>query len=146
MSTEELKAKITRAMDKVYNKGNLNVVDETAAANFVLHNSPFPDVVGREAYKQYITGLRATLTGLHMTFDEVIGEGNTTVARWTLRGTHTGQLPSLPVPPTGKQVTITGCVVTHWAEGRMVEHWNHVNYLGMLLQLGVIPSMGKAGG
>jgi predicted ester cyclase len=146
MSTEELKAKITRAMEEVYNRGNLNVVDETAAANLVFHNPPFPDVVGREAYKQYIGGVRAAFSGLHITFDEVIGEGNTTVARWTLRGTHTGQSPSLPFPPTGKQVTITGCIMTHWAEGRLVEHWNHVNYLGMLQQLGVIPSTAKTGG
>ncbi|MDH4267218.1 MAG: ester cyclase, partial [Deltaproteobacteria bacterium] len=75
MSTEELKAKITRALEEVYNKGNLNVVDETAATNLVFHNPPFPDVVGREAYKQYITGARAAYSGLHITFDEVIGEG-----------------------------------------------------------------------
>jgi predicted ester cyclase len=146
MTTEELKAKITRAMDEVYNKGNLDVVDDTAAASLVVHNPPFPDVVGREAYKQYITGFRAVYSGLHMTFDEVIGERNTTVVRWTLRGTHTGQSLTFPIPPTGKQVTITGCLITHWAEGRVVEHWIHGNYLGVLQQLGVIPSMGKAGG
>ncbi len=145
MSTEELKAKIIRAMEEVYNKGNLNVVDETAATNLVLHNSPFADVVGREAYKQYITGLRAAYSGLHLTFDEVIGQGDTTVARWTLRGKHTGQSPSLPIPPTGKQVTITGCLVTHWVDGRVVEHWNHVDNLGLLQQLGVVPPIGKRG-
>jgi len=132
-------------MDEVYNKGNLDAVDDTAAANEVLHNSPFPDLVGREAHKQYVAGLRATYSGLHMTFDEVTGEGDTTVVRWTLRGTHTGQSPTLPIPPTGRQVTITGCLVTHWVEGRAVEHWNHVDYLGLLQQLGVVPPMGRRG-
>jgi len=130
-------------LDEVYNKGNLDAVDDTAAANEVLHNSPFPDLVGREAHKQYVAGLRAAYSGLHMAFGEAIGEGNTTVVRWTLRGTHTGQSPTFPIPPTGKQVTITGCLVTHWVEGRAVEHWNHVDYLGLLQQLGAVPPMGK---
>jgi len=143
MSTEELKAKINRALDEVYNKGNLSVVDDTASESLVLHNPPFPDLVGREAYKQYITGVRAAYPDLQLTFDELIGEAETTVARWTLRGTHLGKSPTLPIPPTGKRVIIKGCLMTHSVEGRAAEHWNHIDYLGMLQQLGGVPAMGK---
>ncbi len=145
MSTEELKSKIARAIDEVYNKGNWGVIDEITAADEVLHNLPFPNLLGREAHKQYVAGIRCAYPDLHLTLDDVIGEGNTTVVRWTLRGTHTGQSPTLPIPPTGKPVTITGCLVTHWIEGRAVEHWNHVDYLGLLQQLGVVPPLGKRG-
>ena len=145
MSAEELKAKISHAMDEAYNKGNLQLVDDTVAPNLVYHNRPFPDVLGCDGYKQYIAGLRAAYSDLHITFDEIIGEGNTTVARWTLRGVHTGQSPSVRIPPTGKQVTLTGCLFSHWENGRVIEHWNHVDYLGMLQQLGIFPPPGKSG-
>jgi len=40
MSTEELKAKINRALDEVYNKGNLSVVDDTASENLIYALKP----------------------------------------------------------------------------------------------------------
>ena len=143
MSTEELKAKIVHALDELYNQGNLNVVDEEGAADVVFHTPPFPDRVGREAHKEYVAGLRAAYSDMHATFEEVIGEGNTTVARWTLRGVHTGQSPTLPMAPTGEAVTIRACTVSHWVEGQAVEHWNFIDYFGVMQQLGVVPPRGK---
>jgi predicted ester cyclase len=145
MSTEELKAKIRRFMEESYNKGNLGVVDEDCVADFVYHTPPFPDFQGTEAYKQFVAGVRNAYSGVHITVDEVIVEGDTTVFRWTLRGTHTGQSPTIRIPPTGKPVTMTGCGVVHSVGGKYVDSWNYGDYLGLLQQLGVVPSPGRGG-
>jgi predicted ester cyclase len=70
----------------------------------------------------------------------VIAKGDKVVTRWTARGTHKGGLQG--IPPTGKQLTVTGIVIERLSNGKRVEGWSNFDALGMLQQLGVIPSMG----
>jgi predicted ester cyclase len=58
-------------------------------------------------------------------------EGDTTAWWWTWRAKHTGQSPNLPIPATGKGVTLVGCNVSHWANGKIVEEWEYSDYLGL---------------
>jgi len=44
------------------------------------------------------------------------------------------------VPPTGMQVTITGTTILQIVGGECVEEWPQANMLGMMQQLGVIPT------
>ena len=69
-----------------------------------------------------------------------IAEGDKVVARVTIRGTHQGMFMS--IPPTGKHVTSTGIEIYRIAGGRVVEHWNSYDDLGLLQQLGAVPSIG----
>ena len=142
MSAEELKAKFKRILDEAWLEGNLDALDELYADDFVYHNAPFPDIEGLEASKQDIMGSRSAFPDLRWTVDEMILEGNALVTRYTLQATHTGQSPRIPVPPTGNKIVYVGCLVSHLAEGRIVEEWHYGDYLGLLQQLGVIPPMG----
>ena len=65
------------------------------------------------------------------------------VTRKTVRGTHRGE--SMGIPPTGKQVAVGLIDILRVADGKLVEHWNQVDTLGMLQQLGVIPTPGQVG-
>jgi predicted ester cyclase len=66
--------------------------------------------------------------------------------RWTLRGIHTGDLVTpMPLPATGKQVTMTGISIIRFAGGKAVEAWSQGDTLGFLQQLGLIPAPGQAG-
>jgi predicted ester cyclase len=60
------------------------------------------------------------------------------VTRWTGRGTHSGEL--MGVPPTGKQVTVTGIDIYRVAGGKLVERWGEFDQMGMMQQLGVVPA------
>ena len=144
--SEELKATIRRVNDEAWNKGNLDALDELYAADYVYHRPPFLDVEGLEAFKQYIADLRTAYADLQLTLDEIIVEGNTSTSRWTYRGTHKGRSPAFDIPPTGKQVTFTGCTVNHWVEGKIVEDWNSIGYLDLLQQLGfkIVPPPGQS--
>ncbi len=44
-------------------------------------------------------------------------------------------------PPTGKPITVTAIVIDRIVNGRIVEHWAGRDDLGLLQQLGLIPSL-----
>jgi steroid delta-isomerase-like uncharacterized protein len=146
MTPEEHKAKVRQVIDEAYGKGNLDALDEVNAPDAVWHQRPGPDIKGMDAYKQMVTNLRNALSDFKFTVDEYIAEGDINAMRWTIQGTHSGQLMNLPVPPTGKQVTMNGILMTRLVNGKAVEHWNYSDMLGFMQQLGVAPPTGKAGG
>jgi len=137
---EQIRANVRRIIE-AWNTHNFDVFSEVYAPDFVFHESPYPDIKGLEAYKQFAAAVLAAYPDWHMTLHEVIVEGNTHAARLTARGTHTGKSPLYPFPPTGKQVTFTVGCYGHWVDGKMVEQWEYVDSLGPLQQLGVIPPM-----
>ena len=77
-----------------------------------------------------------------ITLHEVIVAENRAVTRWTFQGTQIGQSPTTGASPTGKQVTFTGCNVAHWKNGQIVEEWEYSDWLVLLQQLGVVPTLG----
>ena len=146
MAPEDLRTITKRAWDEAFHKGNVNALDEIVAQDLVHHQPPMPDIKGLAAYKQMVAEMRKAFSDIKFTFDEMIAEGDASAARWTFQGTHTGQMPGSPVPPTGKQVTMTGLGMARAVNGKAVEHWNYVDMLGLMQQLGIAPPMGKAGG
>ena len=142
MSIEELKAKIRWAGEQAWLKGNLDALDEVYCGDYVWHRSPFPDARGLEAVKKSMAGMLSAYSDIRIAYEEMIGEGNSIAYRYSWRARHTGQSPTLPIPPTGKEVTLTGCVVVHIADGKVVEEFEHSDYLGFLQQLGVVPPLG----
>jgi predicted ester cyclase len=83
LSSEENKAKTRRFMEEVLNKGNMQVVDELIAPNFVEHD-PFPgQAPGVEGLKQAMVALRQAFPDLHVTVDEMLSDGDKVVIRST---------------------------------------------------------------
>ncbi len=140
--SEELKAKFQHALEEGWNKGNLDAWDEVYAANYVHHRPPLAVFESLEAEKQSVAKTLQAFSDSQITIHEIVVEGNTTATRWTWRAKHTGLSSSLQIPPTGKEVILVGCNVSHWANGKVIEEWEFSDYLGLLMQLGVIPPMG----
>ena len=91
----------------------------------------------RAAFGRFTTGF----PDLHFTIEELISEGDKVVMRWTLRGTHRGNLRGLPA--TGRTVAVTGQVIDRVVDGRVVEEWVDYDTAGLLRQLGfalVVPA------
>ena len=136
MSVEENKAIAKRWNEELMNKGNLDIIDELGDVNYVNHS----DDSDRAAFRQSIAESQASFSGGGITIEDTIAEGDKVAIRWTLRGTHTGAF--MGVPATGKQVTFTGVSIYRIANGKIVEDWPNVDWLGLMQQLGAIPSMG----
>jgi steroid delta-isomerase-like uncharacterized protein len=138
MSAEDNKSLVRRVYEEIINKGNLNLADEAFASDYVYRSPGSPELRGPEGFKQLVTMYRNAFPDLHLDLDNLIAEGDTVVSRWTGRGTHNGEL--MGIPPTGKQVTVTGVVISRFAGGKAVEDWELIDSLGMLQQLGAIPA------
>jgi predicted ester cyclase len=138
------KAKIREYIEEIWVRGNLDVVDDFYATDYVRYQPPLPDVNGAEAMKQWITSLRDAYSGLQLTIDEFIREGETVVLRGNVYATHTGQSPTLAIPATGRQVKIPWCSVFQQRNSKVVEEWYYADNLGLLQQLGVIPAFASA--
>ncbi len=142
MSTEENKALSRRFIEEVWNQGKLAVIDELVAPNYVDHDPTGP-IHGPEGMKQFVSMYLAAYPDTHFTIEDQIAERDTVVTRWTARGTHKG--PLMGIPPTGKQVTVTGISIDRVVNGKLVEDWSNYDALGMMQQLGVVPAPGQPG-
>jgi predicted ester cyclase len=154
MSTEDNKAVVRRVYEEVWNKGNVATVDELYAANFVDHlwlptNVPVPAELQQslEEFKQYVSEFHTTFPDLQYTIELQVAEGDLVVTRATWRGTHKGEYRGLThkgIPPTGKQVTWTDTSIDRIADGKIVESWFNEDSLGLLQQIGALPTPGQA--
>jgi steroid delta-isomerase-like uncharacterized protein len=131
----------------IFQEGNFVVADEIIAPDFVMHAPGLPPEMppGPEGAKQYATIVRAGFPDhFEITHEDIMAEGDKVVIRWTARGTHTGEF--MGIPPTGKQIMITGMDIFRIAGGKLVELWQSWDQLGMLQQLGVVPSPDQGAG
>jgi steroid delta-isomerase-like uncharacterized protein len=134
--SEHNKTLMRRAVEEVWNQGNVDILDELVASDFIIH-APQAEIHGREGAKQYLAMLRGGFPDIHFTIEDQFADGDRVVTRWAARGTHTGAFQG--IPPTGKQVRLAGTDIDRIANGKVVECWASTDDLGLLQQLGVIP-------
>lgn len=72
------------------------------------------------------------------TIHEIFEAGDHVFHRGSFSGTHTGDFMGLP--PTGKEITITEMTFDRFADGKLVEHRGEADVIGLMQQLGAIPS------
>lgn len=128
---------VRRFIEEVINKGNLALVDEIVAPDYIGHYSNAPEVRGAEVVKQRLAAARMAFPDWHSTIEDMIAEGDKVVTRWRASGTHLGEF--MGIAPTGKKMTTTGIYIDRVVNGKYVEHWSDWNALGALQQLGVLP-------
>lgn len=136
MSTENNKANVRRGYEAV-NQKNLAVFDELLTPDIVFHIAS-TTMQGLEAYKQFLAMLFTAFPDLQFTIEDMIAEGDFVVVRHTTRGTHQGNFRG--ISPTGKQVSGTGMFIDRIVNGKAVEQWMNGDDLGLLQQLGVVPT------
>jgi steroid delta-isomerase-like uncharacterized protein len=134
---EELKAIIKRSIE-MWNTGNLNIINEIYAHDFVNHYPFDPSVRDLESFKKFVTECRKGMPDLNVTAEDMIAEKDRLACRWVCSGTH--KVDFFGIPATGKKATWTGVTISRFDSGKIVEAWWSEDALGMLQQLGVIPT------
>jgi steroid delta-isomerase-like uncharacterized protein len=138
MSVEENRALIQRFVEEAFNRGNLGVVDEIYAPDYVGHTAGLPEQTpGPEGVKEFVRLYRRAFPDLHTTIEDIVTEGDRVAYRWTAVGTHQGEL--MGVPPSSNRVELTGITIERIANDKIAENWNNFDQLGMMRQIGVIP-------
>ena len=136
-NAEENKAIVLRHWEEVVSKGNLDLIDEIFAPDFVAHEAD-QDIRGPEGVRQFIVMLRAAFPDLHVTVEDVLAEGDKVVQRWSGHGSHQGELMGLP--PSGKRISVAGITISRFEDGKVAEEWELYDMMGMMQQLGALPS------
>jgi steroid delta-isomerase-like uncharacterized protein len=142
MNTADLKQFIVDYTNDVWNKHDVAAMDRYYAASYVHHDVSRPDVNTLDDYKAWARDFQGGLPDLQIHFDDVIADPDgKVVKRWTATGVQTGTLAGIPA--TGKAVRFSGSSAYRLVEGKIVESWYVYDLLGLLQQLGVIPTPGK---
>ncbi len=137
MSAESNKELFRRYFAEGTNKGDLGVIEEAFAADYVHHDPAALDsVIGLDAVKYHIMTLRNAFPDLQFHVQDVIAEGDDVLLRWTATGTHGGDY--FGIPATGKPFTITGMNYWKTVNGKAVEGWVSRDDMGLMRQLGLM--------
>ena len=136
MAMEDNKELVRRCWLECFNRGDLSVVDELVAPNYVWHG-PSQEINGQEGIKQLITAIRSGLPDIQMSIERQLAAGDEVATRWRIQGTHKGNL--FGVAPSGKRVNITGLAISRFAQGKIVEEWEEYDQFGLFQQIGAIP-------
>ena len=137
-SIEQNKALVRRFYEEI-DKGNLGILDELVAEDYLDHNPPpFPsEVSGRERLKRDFKLFWEATPGYHQIEDQ-IAEGDKVVTRLTSYGKHQGDLPG--APKTGNDMRMTSITIHRISDGKLVEKWSEKDMISLLQQIGVMPA------
>jgi steroid delta-isomerase-like uncharacterized protein len=139
LMSEKNKALAARIPLEAFNQGKLEVIDEVVADNSIDHGELPPGMPpGKEGIKLLIKSLRSAFPDFKIKIDLQVAEGDLVVQRATATGTMKGEFAGMP--PSGKTATWEAIHISRIKDGKVVEHWQVQDQLGMLQQLGFIPT------
>jgi steroid delta-isomerase-like uncharacterized protein len=140
--SEQNRAIVRRWFEEVWNQGREATIDELFPGNGVAHGlgDSEADVHGPAEFKVFVANLRGSIPDTHIRVDDIVSEGDRVALRISYEGTHTGH--GLGVPPSGRRISIKGIIIVRIIDGQIVEGWNSYDQLGLLRQIGALPSAG----
>ena len=132
------KETVRRMLDEVWNKGNVDFLDEAATTDCAFRESGGA-LVGLEQEKAHIGGLLDSLSDVRASVDDLVGEGGKVAARWSWSATHTGEF--MGIAPRGERLEGAGMSFYRMEDGKIAEAWTVSDRLGLMGQLGMVPPM-----
>lgn len=138
MSTEANKRVVAKFVELCQNQHNLAAADEIFHPEFVNHyvpgGRPIPPTPNPAGSFQILYGmLLRAFPDATMEINEQLAERDLVATRKTLRGTHLGQLWDLP--PSGKSVEFEFIDIIRVRDGKLVEHWTHMDFDALRVQM-----------
>ena len=130
---------IRRFYDETIGNGNLDLIDELTADEFVDHEEGFPgQPEGKEGIKFFVTAMREAFPDIKATVGEMLEDGDLASARVTLTGTHKGEF--MGVPASDKSVEVETIDIIRIADGKCAEHWGVTDNMSLMQQIGAVPA------
>jgi predicted ester cyclase len=141
----ETNKEIVRRYYDAGHHNDLGAWDTVCSPDMVLDVGFIPPIHGLEGVRQFTAGMHSAFSDFFLSVDDSIAEEDRVAVRWTEGGTHSGPLVSpdgAVIPPTGKQVALTGISLLRVANGKITEERVQADILGFMQQLGVVPPPG----
>ncbi|MDR6842637.1 ester cyclase [Pseudoxanthomonas sacheonensis] len=138
MTTESNKQVMSRFLEFI-NTASEALAQELISTDAVFHVPGRADPVkGPEGYLEIIAMMRSGFSDIQWTLEEMIAEDDKIAARFIMRGTHKGLF--FGVPATGKSIQVQAMNIYRLSDGKFVEERGQPDLLGLLQQIGAIPS------
>jgi len=143
LAIETQNQEVVRRYYEAINRGDA----QAAAGEFAEDAKNFGRPVGRKGIEDRLVDIFTTFPDWKMEILETVASGDVVVVRCRVSGTHRGvctmPLNGMPVgvAPTGKRFEVTHM---HWhtlRDGKIAEHYANRDDLGMLRQIGLLPSI-----
>jgi steroid delta-isomerase-like uncharacterized protein len=135
--TERNKAVIRRFVEEVQNNQDWTAYDELNDPDFVNLSAPPGAPTDRESGKFFLQALARAYPDAEVTIDDMFAEGDAVITKKTFAGTNENEF--MGVPATGRRVTLQYVDIMRVRDGRITEHWNVLDQLSWMIQLGLIP-------
>jgi len=122
---------IKLANDELFGKGNLDIIDEIFATNYIVHAGN-KDYKGHEFIKKFTRQLRLAIPDIRVDKVSLLSQADNTIT-WlrTLSGKHEENM--MGIPPSGTKIQWRDMVVTNFEDGKITEEWTVSELVGQLL-------------
>jgi len=136
---EKNKVVAKRLAEEIFSKGDMRTFDEILAPNYVNHNIPVPGIPGtKDGFRRVVAATREAFPDVQVSIKTMVAEGEYVVFRDVVHATSREAF--FGVPANGKKLEWTEIHFLKVANGLIAEHWTNFDQLGILRQLGAIPS------
>ena len=136
MSNDDAKSLVSKYIEEVWNNAGLAALDDLTGPAFTYHLGGQPPR-DKAAMQQFIQAVHGAFPDWRVQIQAIVAEGSAVAARWTGKVTHQGVFQG--IPPTGKQISVSGINFYLVEDSKISEEWEQMDSLGMLQQLGVLP-------
>jgi steroid delta-isomerase-like uncharacterized protein len=129
---------IKRFYNEVIGDGNLGLIDELTADDFVDHEEGVPgQPPGKEGVRFFVNAIREAFPDVRTRVEVTLSEGDLGAAHGTVTGTHQGEF--MGIPASNKSVEFKVVDIIRVEDGKAAEHWGLTDVMGLMQQLGAIP-------
>ncbi|MDT3395889.1 ester cyclase [Streptomyces sp. B1866] len=134
---------LRRWIDECVNQQDTAVCEEVFHADYVGHSPPHAEpepLHGPAGYARFLGRILTGFPDARAEIQDLVPVDDRVACRVRMTGTHLNAYRGLPA--TGRPFVMTQTVICRIEDGRIVESWQEIDALGMMLQFGVVPRIG----
>jgi steroid delta-isomerase-like uncharacterized protein len=134
MSQKGNKGLVQRLFDDVFNARQYGALEELIAENLLSHEaSGFISEAGIQGFRQEIELIFNAFPDAAISIEDMVTENDRVVVRWRLRGTHHGEL--FTIPGTNRSVDFQGMTIYRLENQKIIEYWGVFDRFGLMSQM-----------
>ena len=137
MGTAENQQLVKDMFERAINQRDESIFDEFIDRSYVNYDMPMPEP-GPTGMRALMGGFFAAFPDMRIVVEQTVGEADLVCTRGYFEGTHDGDF--MGVPATGKKVNVKYMDMWRLADGKAIENWVRLDMLGLMQQLGVVPT------
>ena len=137
MCIEQVRNLVSRYFDAVWNRGELDVLDEIMAPDYLNHSPGLPNPApGPAGLKPIVRAMRQGIPDLHYEILDMVIAPDKAAIYLRVTGTHRGDL--FGIRANGRKIDVRQMQIEWISAGRITQHWRITDELTLLRQLEVV--------